>query len=445
MSLVDTRFPDLDLFLQGWQRRLNQRYLLGEAFVAASAASVAGGIAAAFAGPAGEVRLAVWAGLTLASAVGYAAWRWRRRFSRADAASWLDEFGGSQGLFRAASECLDRPSGPLDALVLAEADRRRSPLDGRHGPRLPWKRLALRFLAAAASVALTAAALVLVVPPSGFGPLAHEVPGPSARGPEVDASPEEDGARQLSPQEAAKRLFPEDRRLAALAEQALASGDPGALEALLQQNSEAAGRGQPAPSESSPGGKPGAGGSGQPEQAPGQGDPQPGTSGDKQEGGASERRSGSDNPGSPGNQGAPGAANSVPQSLAPGADNDDPATGEGRAEAGPQGMSGAGGTNIPHSAGGNPGTGHSEQRLGTPKTGTSDRQLALKEKPNPGVFEYVLPGAEAQLPTAEVLANSQRSAEAVISRTSPPLEFENTIRDYFLSLSTLASSQEVSP
>jgi len=70
----------------------------------------------------------------------------------------------------------------------------------------------------------------------------------------------------------------------------------------------------------------------------------------------------------------------------------------------------------------------------------TDKRVAINEQKNPGLFEYVLPGAGAKVPTAQTLADSRRSAEAVISRTNPPLEFENTIRDYFLSL-----SQEVSP
>lgn len=442
MSLVDTRYPELDLFLQGWQARLNRRFLWGEALAAASMASVVAGVAAAFSGPNGGIRLAVWAGLTLAATAGFLAWRWRRRLNRAEAAAWLDEFGNTQGLFRAASECLDREGGPLEQAVLTEADRRRAPPWER--PRLPWRRLALRFLGAAGSVALALGALLLVVPPAGYGPLSVETSSPTARGPQNTEAPDQESTQQLSPHEAAKRLFPEDQRLAALAEQALASGDPGALEALLQQNSEATGRGRPAPSEPSPGAAPGKGGSAQQDSTPGEGTQRPGTSQDRPQDQNSDPSSGSDNPGAQDGKGGGQPGNQAPQSLAQGEDNDDPATSEGRAEAGPQGMSG-GGSGLPLSSGGAPGTGHSQQRLGTPQTGSSDRKLALKDKENPGVFEYVLPGAEAQLPSAEVLADSRRSAEAVISRTSPPLEFENTIRDYFLSLSTLANSQEVSP
>jgi hypothetical protein len=56
------------------------------------------------------------------------------------------------------------------------------------------------------------------------------------------------------------------------------------------------------------------------------------------------------------------------------------------------------------------------------------------------VFETILPESGARVPLSQVLPDRRRSAEAALDRTSTPLEFENAVRQYFLSL-----SQEAKP
>lgn len=437
MSLIDTRFPDLDLFLQRWQRRLNTRVSQGEGLAAWSVVGIlaAGGTFLLVGDP--TTRMAVWGFASAVSALTFVLWRRRRRLSRHQAASWLDERCQTEGVFRAASECLEKDDlAPSERHVLDQATRRSLDFSGRQAPRLPWRRWALRWVLALGLSVLALTALSLVPPlpglrPSGSGADAPEETSPSESAPSESA--------ELTPHEAAQRLFPEDARLAALAEQALASGDPGALDALLEQNAERASAEKAAPPQ---GGAPGQGQQGQEGSGGAGADP------------ASGRPEGS--PGASQSQGQGGSSDTEPGSKGKPSDTQgqEPGAGEGSQSEGPLGQgSGANrpgqpgsGNQQPLSSGGAPGTSHSEQPLGLrPQTGTSDQRLKLKETDNPGIFEYVLPGTGPQLPSAQTLADSRRSAETIISRTAPPLEFENTIRDYFLSLSALTESKETSP
>jgi len=353
----------------------------------------------------------------MACAGAFTAYKTLKRLSRHQAASWLDEQTQTVGLFRAASECLDQePLGPAQKRVLAEADRRLSEFAGQPGIAMPWRRLLLR---SGLAVLGTAACLVLlgfVTPPPLLRPSQTLEDSPTARPGEMPpvSDPAATESQELSTKEAARRLYPEDARLAALAEQALTTGDPAALEALLEQSAEAAEQAARSSTEKGPGQSGGA-------------QPQEEASPTKEPRPPSPRDQG---------QGAPGAASGDHQSSAP------------KGEQGEAGE-GAGGNPDPdfrdgsqgNPGSGNPGTGSSDKALGPRKVlPPTDKRVAINEQKNPGLFEYVLPGAGAKVPTAQTLADSRRSAEAVISRTNPPLEFENTIRDYFLSL-----SQEVSP
>lgn len=447
MSLIDTRYPDLDLFLQRWQRRLNTRVFVGEGLAAWAVTLPAAALVTFVTNPNPSGRTLLALGLSALASLAFVLWRRRRRLTRNEAASWLDERGQTLGLFRAASECLDREvPGPAGDRVLGQADRHRTDFSGKAAPRLPWHRLAQRG-ALALAVTVGAGLVLSLAPPIR----AFSVPGSDAAtaspapGLTPDLPPGE--SRELTPHEAAQRLFPEDTRLAALAEQALASGDPGALESLLEQNAARANRAKAPNGSPSSGGNPGRS-PGQPGTEEGTTSPQSGSPG-KGESGTSDssRKPGGKQPTESESQ--PGAAgkSSGPSGKDPGGD-------QGPRTTGPQGLSPGearpgqtgGSEQTPFQSGGAPGTGHSQQPLGSPPSpGTSDRQLVLKDQENPGVFEYVLPGTGPQLPSSQTVADSRRSAEAIISRTAPPLEFENTIRDYFLSLTTLTKAQEASP
>jgi hypothetical protein len=246
------------------------------------------------------------------------------------------------------------------------------------------------------------------------------------------------GAAAETPRSLAQRLFPEDSRLAALAEQALVSGDPGALDALLQQSQNPAGgkagaapspgRGK-SPTGRNPGSAPGEG------RAPGSA----GGTGDQKGSGPAGETEGQD-PNSPPSKTSPGAPGQTGDRSDPSAA---PGTQDGRT-AGRQGT-GSGGSgasgDAPNGAGGAPGTGHSDKPLGNQDDLlSSSRQLRLAEKAAPGVFEFVLPGAGAKVPLTRALVDSRQAAESAVDRSSTPLEFQTTIRSYFLSL-----SQEASP
>lgn len=436
MSLLDTRYPELDLFLQRWQRRLNGRFLSGEAGFAVAVTAPLALLVAALVSPGGG-RWGLWLGLVGLSTAVYTLLRSRHRLTRSQAATWLDERTQAKGLFRAASECLERDPDPSGLLVLEEADRKKGLLTGPLAPRIPLRRWALRLLCAVALAAGSVVALTWSLPT-----LLPLTPASSlARGPErgsAPAAPESD-SHQLSPREAAKRLFPEDERLAALAEQALASGDPGALESLLEQNADSVNRSALPP---------GAGGAPRGESGPQPGDPGTNPGNRANPGGGQGSPNRSSQPYLPGTAPETSTAQgsqdgSSPQDSENGGGSQPQGNGGSSRGQGSQGGAGpsGGGEQNPFGSGGAPGVGHSEQPLSVrPRTGNSDRTLTLKDPSALGLFEYVLPGSEAALPTARTLADSRRSAEAVLSKTAPPIEFENTIRDYFLSL-----SQEVSP
>lgn len=443
MSLIDTRFPDLDLFLQRWQRRLNTRLLAGEALAAWTAAAPAVLAVSLFLDRSHGLALGVWGFTVALAALGFTLWRTRRRLSRHQAASWLDDRGRTFGLYRAASECLDQePLGQAGARVLHQADQRMVDFRGSAGPRLPWRRLAARAVLALTLSAGAVLVLSLAPPLAGFPVSGSENSASLPAGPE--ALPDDPGGgRELTPREAAERLFPEDPRLAALAEQALASGDPQALDSLLEQSAEAMERARQLPGGAVPrqGSEDGAAQKEQTPAAPGvPGTPAPG--GKRKAGSSDPSSSGQDGQSPPEGSGSQGRSQdkpgtSAPRGLAEGPSNRSPGQGPGE---------GSGGDQVPLSSGGAPGEGHSDEALESGITrGDSSRRLSLKEPESQGIFEYILPGKGSKLPSAQALADSRRSAEALISRTAPPLEFENTIRDYFLSLTSPDNPQEASP
>ena len=420
VTALDTRYPELDRFLHGVRRQLNLRLIAGTAVKVALAAGGVGAAALIWMPPA-LPRATLWWGATLGAAATGAVVRWWRRLSKAQVASWLDEGLKTGGVYRAAVDALDRDAEVFpDALILRDANRRRD------RPLYPWRRLTVLGFSGLGLVSVALAALTFVVP--GFGPNLRnpEVSTPSASRPGDPSLPPAGKEPLLSPRDAGKRLFPEDQRLAALAEQALTSGDAGALEALLSQNPGTPSSDSPNPSSGQKG--PSRGG-GLDRGAPGSSLGEGWTPGGAQ--------------GTPGTQGKPGTqprpGDSQPgASKNPGA-NQGPGSGSGGLSA--PGNQGSGppseppGFSRPGTGGGAPGDSHSDQKFQGRPGSPNDKKVMIQEKPNPGVFESVLPESGAKLPTAGVLAETRRSVEAALHRDSAPQEFENAVRDYFLSLS----------
>lgn len=428
MSVLDPRFPGVDLHLQRVRGRLNRRLLAGEALVGWAAAAPVLAVAVLLVPlPPLWPRPLVWALGTLAAALVWTGIGFRHRLSRDQAAQWLDEAGGTKGLYRAASEALGRQEFQFpDQVILGQADRHGS---GGSPVRYPGRRLALRLalgmLAAAAGTGL----LALPVPEGFRAALSEETSPAENQDGRTDGPEAAEGLPPvLSPRDAARRLFPEDQRLAALAEQALASGDAGALESLLEQNParpDQADRSAGAPSR-----RPGNQGEAR-EGTPGEGSGEPGDQG---------AGTGGTGP-SDGKTAQPSAPRKGPQEARP----PGPGEGSGEGQESPGGRSDASGAGPGQQLGsggsGAPGTGHSDQKLG-PRAplGPNDRRVVVPEKTPGGVFEYVLPETGARIPLSSVLADSQKAAEAALDRRSSPLEYENTVRDYFFSL-----SQETKP
>ncbi len=422
MSVLDSRFPELDLFLLRVRRRLNRRYLAGEA-AAAWLAALPGALGAALVWP-GDLglRYAVGAMVLALSAVGFALWRSRRRLSRPRAAAWLDGTQGTHGLFQASAEALGRDAPQaFDEAILTQANKTRVLLGVDRSVRYPWKRLGLRLTLAALAAGVFVVALPLV--PEGLAPRlgltaqAHPQAEPRSSERLTLGNP-----GTLSPRETAQRLFPEDPRLAALAEQALTSGDSRALDDLLKANADRVDKAAQGPGayreRKSQGGRGGLGvpGVGSGPETPGSGSTDGEGAGEPgDQGTASDQKSGG-----AGASKGPAASGGTGRPSSPG--------------------SGEGG-NSPSGGGMAPGTGHSDVPLGNrPEAAPSDKSVVIPDRNKPGFFEYVMPGSGARLPLDQALPHAQRTAEAALDRAAAPQEFEQTIQNYFLSL-----SQEVKP
>lgn len=435
---LDTRYPELDLFLHRLRRQLNLRFLAGEALAAAWAAGPLAALGALVL-PVPPNPLILWAGLFAALVVLWTGLRWRRRLTLGQAASWFDQDQNTRGLFRAAADALDREALVFpDEVNLRAADLHRKVAR----PRFPWRRLALRLPLALLTAALSAGA-VLLPPLLGLPTPSWTAQNPAAPEPRAEAPAPSlgDPTQGLSPGEAARRLFPEDERLAALAEQALASGDTGALDALLRQNPAQA---APPQSPESSRSRPGEGSRPPGQQSPGQGQGSEGEGDQAPDGEAGDPGAQSGSPGreggvpktSPDRKGSPSPG---PQGNGPGPGG--PGSGQGSPGKGGPPESAEDGPMKAPPGGGIPGTIHSDQKLGVRgELPSNDKRVSIPDKAAPGVFEYVLPETGARVPLAEAAAHSRRAAEASISRSSAPMEYENAIRDYFLSL-----SQEAKP
>jgi len=424
---VDERSPEVDYFLQNFRRRLNLRFLVGEALAAWLVASVPALVPGLLLGSSPlPLRLIACAGTCALACVSFLIVRWPRRLSTGQAALWLDETQQTNGLFRAAVDGLASSKRAYsEEWVLNQARRQADLLVGTKSLRLPRKRLVFRGVAAVALAVVSVFVLQIKVAPTIKNSKEAET---QATAPDAAQTPNffsQAPSRITTPQEAARRLFPENPRLSALAEQALASGDEGALKSLLDQNA--------TPQETQPGagqagGKTGSSGSGDgPNGQPGT--PMPGEQGEGSGEGSAKAtdRGGSSQPGGGSGSPSPGKAGE----------------GSGQASGPPSGPgSGAGAGSQDRSAynlpgsGGAAGNGHSDQALGRHgPTPSSDRRMVVPQPGNPGIFEFVLPGSDSRMPLSQALAGSKRSAETALDRSSPPVEFETTVRDYFLTLS----------
>jgi hypothetical protein len=411
----------------------------------------------------GAAGLLVWLLCVLACA---AIGAWRAGLSRVDeagAARWLDERLADQELLSAALACLGRDgSGRFDGEVLAKARSlapRASSL--RFSPRPLAKRAAI-----AAAACAVGAYLVLLAAPNAT--IAAELSEPSASGDaRAGAAPASRAALAASaatPKNAAaasafaSSLFPDDKRRATLAERALREGRIDDLRDMLKaadlEYESRIGRGlsefekrklvsereriEEAASALAAGGLSGAAGDESGRSVVGGDEPQGagadgtrGTFGD--EGGASGGA-----PDLAQGQGPNGGSQDGKPHL-PGMDGASQGLGQGSsADADADGASGsnAGGDAGARQGGKGYGRGSGEERDWGPISPSAGKDEAVIEpSKNSSFFELVLPGKDASSPIGALVPESRKSAESAMSREAVPLEYEDFVRSYFISLS----------
>lgn len=93
----------------------------------------------------------------------------------------------------------------------------------------------------------------------------------------------------------------------------------------------------------------------------------------------------------------------------------------------------------------NGGTGHNPNKgnWGTITARTGKEETIISKNKKSQILEYILPGKKARLPLTQVIPNSARTAEAAIYREGIPYEYEEFIRNYFLSLSQETKSADI--
>jgi hypothetical protein len=384
--------------------------------------------------------LLVWLALAGAGSVIAALAARRRRLDSPDAARWLDERLGGRDLVSAAHGCLDGTADPEFAGRLAA---QAAALLRRSAPRrpgfYPWRRLAGRgalasaALAASLSLALAwnpDAATLAEVAAGGrnVSNLAAAAPGTGQSAPAAPAPAAGEQAARL-----ADKLFPEDKRLAALAREALNSRDAAALDYLLSQNNLTrddldrladSSRDVPKAGEDQPQ-------SGQPkkpeqkDQGERQGKSESGGQGQsaqpRQESGQDGNQAGGDQ-----RQQPPSAGRDQGQGQGQGgAGQGRPQPGQGNREAESGGAGGKAG-----------GYGQSNSRTERrPDAGRLGEDLMIRQPDPAKPFEIVLPGKDASRPLRAVVPEARRAAEAAVARRSAPLSYEEYVTSYFTILS----------
>lgn len=345
---------------------------------------------------------------------------WRQRLDNYAVACWLDEHLKNGELLSAALVCLKRDcSGCFDNLILKSAER----FINQPNP-IRWP---VRYLLKQTGIAV----MVIILFTTGliyWSPFLRNSYKNTAGVKDSIERPAREDDRQLvveSPRTLAKMLFPEDDRMAMLAERAFREGNLAVLQNLLRdaelnlerlmadaanpeeqrrlQNeveqrrqlmegliSESQQRNQTA--------------------SPSQGgeelmDPQPETT---EKGNEQTRKD-----------------NRLTQWY-----NPNQANRNGMKEA-TQNQSGS----IP-TGGNKAGTGHrpNQGKWGEIKARTGREETIISKNKGNQILEYVLPGKDARIPLSQVVPDAERTAEAAIHRQGIPFEYEDFIRNYFLLL-----------
>jgi hypothetical protein len=431
--------------------RLNAAIVAHRALVWAAPAAVASGliVASLRALGLGAAGIALWAAITALGAAAGAFMARRARMDDAGAALWLDERLEDEELLSSALACLDRETqGPFDGAILEKAS---GLLPRARSVQVPRRPLARRAGIAAAACAIGAYLVFLSSPIGDAADSRARQAALSKAAPAGDAakaaSALEEGGKAAA--DFASSLFPDDKRMATLAERALREGRVDDLRDMLraagleldskmarsiseserkklarekerlQSAAQAVAMGAAPPgsrrdgSGSPDSGQSPRGGGGNP------GDYVPGSAGRNgsgQDGGTS------GGPGTRTREGGPKAQ--AGEGSGPGGEGT-----QGEGDAGSSsGSAGRGGKGYGSGSG-------SEGNWGPVDPASSSEQAVLAPSKDASFFELVLPGHDSSQALSSIAPDSRRSAEAAMAREGVPLDYEDYVRSYFMSLS----------
>jgi hypothetical protein len=435
------------------RRRLDAAILAQRALRWVAPAALASGFVLALAELAGLrfAALPLMAAVVVAAAGAGTASAWKARMDACQAARWLDRGLGDEELLSAALCCIEEPSRREFGEKLVEAAAAQL-------PRARTLRASSLPLAKAGALAIAALGLGL-----GAMALAGSARGDAVSAPRVakagaqgDQALDAETASALASESVggassfASSLFPEDKRLAKLTERALREGRIDDLRDLLNaadlelesrmdrpigdlersKLGEERRRIQEAASVLDRRGGSGKSAGGSRGRA--------GGDGAAQEEGETENRY---------SRAAP-EAGGTPEYGQGGAPGDSPSSGKsgGAFGEGSGGQDSEGEQNYPGERGGagsgagrggsSYGTGQGAEGSWGPIEGQLSTEKAVIPSPKDSpFFELVLPGADSSLPLSKIAPASAKSAESAMSRQSVPLEYEEFVRSYFLSLS----------
>lgn len=443
------------LVLRRVRRRLNRVIILHRAFAWTVPGALGAGLLVASLRTIGleSVGFPLWVVLISASAALGAVSSRRSLLDERGAARWLDARLGDHELVSAAQTCARRhASGRFDQEILERASRL-APSAASLRP--PLRELAKRAGMAAVALGLGAYAILLSAP-IDFSLSRRTAALSGKRGEamsEAAAAAITEGGQAAS--DFAASLFPDDKRMANLAERALREGRIDDLRDLvkiagLELDTELARKlseierrkltrerermSQAAASiamvqsqRRSQGSASGKGGGGGRDSSSGTGGSQ---ETDRSRGGdqtGGEDRSGGQGDLSQGSEGGP--SDRQPQTPGPGKGGGKPGEqGQKSAAADSKGEAGRGGTDY--------GLGTGKTAARSDLEGGKEGGEAVIEKPrDASFFELVLPGEKAAKPIREIAPSSRKSAESAMSREILPLEYEDFVKSYFMALS----------
>ena len=388
--------------------------------------------------------LPVWAGISIAGGLAGCLMGWASRLDRAATARWLDRRLGDGEALSAALVCLSRDcTGPFDGAVLERAESFAGMNTSISWPLRPLVRGSALTLGTVVAFALV---IGLWLPPSGAMAGRAGTSGQIGLQPKPSPQGGRSRAAQLSPEAIARALFPDDIRMARLAERALYEGDGVLLDQLVEQarqkmDQDLAQAADPAERERL---------AGEQQQRremienlrnSGNGDAQ----GDSGSPGEQEWDEEGDQSQTGTEQNGQGQGQDQQQTGAAG-------TGDGRRNGGQQNGQGQPRMNGQQSVTATPQPDADESRLGTApgsghgqentqKGGTSGKSggpaKVITNRPDSPMLEYVLPGKNARVPLSSVVVSSKRAAEGALARDRVPGEYGDSVMWYFLQLSNL--------